>query len=86
MRFPPNGGNGVRYKVASGGGQRLRPVNTSIRRVLPYNNYSIDSVESSDFPEGEPLYPTFMSLAVIDSLRIVESGICGLDPEIEDST
>ena len=30
----------------------------------------------------EVLYP----LAVIDSLRIVESGISGLDPEIEDST
>ena len=61
MRFPPNGGNGVRYKVASGGGQRLRPVNPPSRRVLPFLSASIPA-------QREPLYPTLAPLGVIADL------------------
>ena len=39
--------------------------------MVPYNNNSI--------PEGN-LTTRLLPFAVIDSLRIVESGICGLDP------
>jgi len=60
-------------------------VSRALGQTLPRILASLPAQPSGDWES--PLQQTTTSpLAVIDSLRIVESAICGLDPQIEDST